>query len=138
MKSIHSLIRTIVVIGFNALLIYIDLSSPIIEPSYDGEFNQGIRSAQIYTCFYLIIYDLFVLINLFRRKTNKKTVIYGMILLFLIAYPILEIPLRRTFLDDSIVYNFWKYENLVLFSQIFSIVIIVIVRGWKFIFRTIT
>ena len=59
-----------------------------------------------------------------------------MIILFLIAYPLLEIPLRRTFLDDSIIYSFWKYENVVLFFQIFFIVTIVIVRAWKFIFRS--
>jgi hypothetical protein len=114
------------------ILCYVDLNSPTVEPSLDGTFNEGIMTLQLYACSYLIIYDTFLLFNLVKVKEINYIVFYGLILFFLVTYPLLEIPLRGgLFLDDSFVYDIWIWANVILFLELACIVMLTINRARK-------
>ena len=144
MRLTHKLFRSALWLVFNALLFHVDFNSPVVEPSFDGTFNEGIipsfdgtfnegiMTLQLYACFYLIIYDSFLLFYLVKVKEINYMVFYGPILFFLVTYPLLEIPLRGgLFLDDSFVYHLWNRANVFLFSEFACVVILTLKRVRK-------
>lgn len=132
MRLTHNIFRSALCVVFNLFLCYVDLNSPTVEPSLDGTFNEGIMTLQLYACFYLIFYDTFLLFNMVKVKEINYIVFYGLILFFLVTYPLLEIPLRDgLFLDDSFVYHIWKWANVFLFSEFACIVILTLKRVRK-------
>jgi len=132
MRLTHKLFRSALWLVFNALLFHVDFNSPVVEPSFNGTFNEGIMPLQLYACFYLIIYDTFLLFYLVKVKEINYIVFYGLILFFLVTYPLLEIPLRGgLFLDDSFVYHLWNWANVFLFSEFACIVILTLKRVRK-------
>ena len=132
-NNARKIFRSAVWLAFNALLIHINCISPIVEPSLDGIVEDGVVAHQVYACFYLVVFNLVILINLIRGKATNTIVFYGMILLFLVAYPLLEIPLNGLFLEDSIVFRVWRWANILMFSEIFCIVSLAIIRAWRLI-----
>lgn len=128
MRLIHKITRVIVLFCFNMLLIRITLNSPIVEPPLDGLYSDCILSNQLYACIYLILYNLVVLANVIIEKNTRTFLFYGMIVLFFISYPLLDISLRRSFCDGTIIFCFWKCGIVLLFLEILFLIIMMMTR----------